>query len=114
MNRSELQSKSCKEKESGLIKGKCCENDQFGYTSLGAAKCLNILRLHWRHEMLFGGYSPSVPGNLSGHRTGRFSGDFQFTSSLQTVQHSLVSLSLGLCSLRSFQLWLSFVQQLIG
>jgi hypothetical protein len=43
MDRSELQSKSCKEKESELIKGKCCENGRFGYTSLSAAKCLNIL-----------------------------------------------------------------------
>jgi NADH:ubiquinone oxidoreductase subunit H len=71
MDRSGLQSKLCKEKESELIKGKCYENGQFGYTLLSTAKCLNILRLHWRHLILFGGYSPSVPGNLSGHWTGR-------------------------------------------
>jgi hypothetical protein len=70
MGRSELQSKSRKEKESELIKGKCCENDQFGYTSLSTAKCLNTLRLQWRHLLLFGGYSPSVLGNLFGHWTG--------------------------------------------
>jgi hypothetical protein len=71
MDRSEPQSKSRKEKESELIKGKCCENDQFGYTSLSAAKRLNIWRLHWRHLILFGGYPPSVPGNLSRRSTGR-------------------------------------------
>jgi hypothetical protein len=71
MDRSELQSKSCKEKESEFIKGKCYDNGQFGYTLLSAAKCLNTLRLQWRHLMLFGGCSPSVLGNLSGHWTGR-------------------------------------------
>jgi hypothetical protein len=63
MDRSELQSKSCKEKESELRKGKCCKNGQFGYTLISTTKYLNTL--------LFGGYSPSVPGNLSGRWTGR-------------------------------------------
>jgi hypothetical protein len=71
MERLELQLKLCKGKESEFIKGKCYENGQFGYTLLGTVKCSNILRLHWRHLILFGGYSPSIPGNLSGHWTGR-------------------------------------------
>jgi hypothetical protein len=52
MDRSELQLKSCREKESKFIEGKCYKDDQSGYTLLSTTKCSNILQLHWRHLIL--------------------------------------------------------------